>query len=212
MTTTATAVSAVLRIPLAQLRPGPNARGPLGDVTELAQSLLNLGQQEPILVTDTGNGDWQVLDGHRRLAAAHLAGLLHLDAVVRRDHGPARRLLQQLAMHAQRQAFDPIAEGRVCHTLMWEHNLSCEQIAAAAGKSTAWVRDRIALTYLRPDEQDAVAAGRMTLVQAKGIIAQRRAERDQRPAPANGRHPVTTAVAPRPHCPTCRCPGRGEAA
>lgn len=117
--------------------------------------------QKPLLVTPLDGDGWQILDGHRRHAAARQLGLPHLDAILRRDHGPAHRLQQQLAIHTQAAAFDPIAEAQALHVLMWQHNLDRGDIARAVGKSPGWVRDRVLLLQLEPAERDLVRAGRM---------------------------------------------------
>jgi ParB family chromosome partitioning protein len=205
-------LNAMLRIPLDQLHPGPNARGDLGDVSDLAVSIRAIGLQKPLLVTPLDGDGWQILDGHRRHAAARQLGLPHLDAILRRDHGPAHRLQQQLAIHTQAAAFDPIAEAQALHVLMWQHNLDRGDIARAVGKSPGWVRDRVLLLQLEPTERDLVRAGRMPLAAAlstiRGRLAERAGQRDRKwHATATGRG--HNQAADRPHCPTCRC-GRQE--
>lgn len=204
-------INALLRIPIEQLRPGRNARGEVGDVTELALSIKTLGMQKPLLVIDAGDA-FQVIDGHRRLAAARRLEHTHVDAVVRRD--PGERLLQlQLAMSAQSKTFDPIAEAKALHHLMFEQKLTREQIAAAVGKSPGWVRDRIALLRLKGDEQAAVATGQLSVAEATVRIRSRAGALDSpRPTPAPPqssprarRSPVQPT--PLPHCSTCRCEG-----
>ena len=82
MTGQPTPVGAVLRIPVDLIDPGPNARGAVGDVTELAASLRHLGQQLPVVVEPASGGRWRLIDGHRRHAAAR-------PGRARPGHGPA---------------------------------------------------------------------------------------------------------------------------
>lgn len=202
-------LSALLRIPLEQVEGGPNARGDVGDVTELAMSIRALGMQKPLLVCDLGEGRYQVLDGHRRLEAARALGLAHVDAVLRRDAGPALRIQQQLALHAQGKAFDPIAEARALSSLMFDHGMTREDIARVVGKSPGWVRDRIALLQLEGDEQESVRKGTTTVGTALTTIAVRRAFREGRAGwAARSEKAAVTATPParpEPHCLTCKC-------
>ncbi|MFV2094854.1 ParB/RepB/Spo0J family partition protein [Micromonospora sp. LOL_014] len=197
MTADPVAVSAVLRIPLDRIDPGPNLRTDLGDLTQLATSLRTIGQQQPVTVERPDDGRWQLVDGHRRHAAARKAGLTHLDAIVRPSLNAAHRDVIQLAIQAGSKRFDPIAEGQALHSLMFDAGMTREQIAAAVGRSPIWVRDRIALTHLEPDEVRQVRAGRLTVGEALLRLAGRRAERTgetaapQRPAPAPAAAPTS---------------------
>jgi ParB family transcriptional regulator, chromosome partitioning protein len=216
-TTTQCAAGTLLRIPLVQLVPGPNVRGrDLGDIDELALSLKVLGQLEPILVCDIGYDRYQIKEGYRRYRAAPKAELRTLLALVVDQADPATTIEQQLAMHTHSRDFDPMAQAAALHRLMFEHKRTREQISRALGKSPAWVRDRISLVHLKPNEQQAVAAGRMSVGQALGLLRIRRDERSGGTPPSTRTDtPAATAATTRTqtigaqHCPTCYC-GRGR--
>lgn len=195
-------VGAVLRIPVDLIDPGPNARGAVGvggDVTELAASLRHLGQQIPVVVEPATGGRWRLIDGHRRHAAARRAGVPHLDAVIRPTSDAVRRLLAQLAIQAGARRYDPMAESRACHTLMFEHGLTREQIARAVGRTPAWVRDRISLVHLEPDEIRQVETGRLSVAEALLRLRHRRQLRDGRASSRSGRRRRRTARTPKQH-------------
>jgi ParB family chromosome partitioning protein len=197
---------ALLRIPIDHVQPGPNARGNLGELGDLAKSIQALGLQKPLIVCELAADQYQILDGHRRHTAARMIGLTHVDAVLRRDHGPAARIQQQLAMHTHARAFDPIAEAKALHTLMFEHNMTREQIARAVGRSPIWVRNRVLLVHLNEEEQERVANGETSIDTALGILAARRAgyttPRERRKATKAA---TAAAVRTGKHCTTCRC-------
>lgn len=196
---------ALLRIPTHHVIPGPNARGDLGDLRDLAASLRALGLQKPLIVVRDGDR-YRLLDGHRRHAAAQLAGLPTVDAILRSDRGDQHRLVQQLALHTHARAFDPIAEARALHTLMFEHNMSRDQIAAAVGRPPMWVRNRIALVHLTADEQDKVTRGDLSTGEALRILAARRAGyTNPRQRKLATKAATQDAVKQGKHCTTCRC-------
>lgn len=207
-------VASLARVPIHQLVPGTNARGDdLGDISGLAASLKTLGQQTPLLVCERDDGRYEIIDGHRRHAAAQLLGLPHLDVVLRRTPEPVQRTLRQLAMHSHARAFDPIAEAHAIHQLMWRHEMTREQIAAAIGRSPAWVRDRVLLLQLDQEDQRRVSSSRIPLAQAivaaKGKLAERTGRHRPEPIrpprrPAAPAAPAAAATQTR-HCRTCRC-------
>lgn len=180
-TTTAVAHGQFLRIPVDHIEPGPNARGLIGDVTELAASLKAVGQLVPVLVEPLPDGRYQLLDGHRRHAAANQAGIAHLTAVVRHaDTNPVRRTVRQLSIQTHNRAFDPMAEARALHKLMFEEKVTREDLARMVGRTPGWVRDRISLVHLEPGEQRDVQAGRMSVSEALLRLKNRREIREGR--------------------------------
>jgi ParB/RepB/Spo0J family partition protein len=170
-------VGGVVELPLALVDPGPNRRGTLRDVDALATSIQRVGQCEPIAVTATGTGRYAVFDGHRRRAALNKLGRATVLAVVRRVSGEDRDLLQ-MAMHAQRLEFDPIAEATAIAHEMFDRpgaKRTREEIAEALGKSPSWVADRLQLLNLSPADQVAVAERRLSVTSALQLLRGRAA-------------------------------------
>jgi ParB family chromosome partitioning protein len=194
-------VTGVLRIPLHQLQHGPNVRGQRDGIEELAAQLLAFGQQQPITVIPLGADRYEVFDGNRRLAAASLAKLTHLDAITRDPPTPAERVEQQLLMGMSGRGLGPIDEARAMETLMFEHGRTREQIAARFGRSPGWVRDRLALLQLTEREQHDLARGALSLAEANLRLRLRRNGGDTAAV-------AVTAAARRKHekhCRTCTC-------
>ncbi len=185
MTVTATREAPPAVVPLSGLAaidvglvdPGDNRRGPIGDVTDLARSIAELGQLEPVTVYAKPDGRFEVFEGHRRHAAVLAVGAPKLLAVIRRrgDDGDPDHGLRQVAIHTQRRDFDPIAQARVLSDAMFERRRTREEIAQAIGRKPEWVRDRISLLTLKPGEQARVAAGELAVTRALEILRARRA-------------------------------------
>ena len=73
----------IRNIPIDQLHPHPqNPRKDLGDLSELAASIKASGIYQNLTVVP-GTYGYTVVIGHRRLAAAKLAGLTELPCIVR---------------------------------------------------------------------------------------------------------------------------------
>lgn len=104
----------IVDIPVSQLMPNPhNPRRDVGDVRELADSIRAQGIKQELLVTPSGDRDgrpmYRVVIGHRRLAAAKIAGL---DMVPCRVEGMTAREERELMLveNTQRVDLTPLEE------------------------------------------------------------------------------------------------------
>jgi ParB family chromosome partitioning protein len=172
-----------ISVPLAQLAPHPeNPRRDVGDVSELAASIAELGVLEPLIVLTAaayvaaaeadgvparpGPGITHVIVlGHRRAAGAGRAGLARVPAVVRDDLAGARALAAMIAENLHREALTPLAEAAGMAELArrgWRQR----RIAQEIGCSQAHVSKRMALLQLPAAARDALADGRLTVSDA----------------------------------------------
>lgn len=149
------------------LTPDPdNVRDDLGDLGELANSIRDVGILQPIVARRTGTR-LTIVMGHRRHAAARLAGLTHVPVVIRRtDMDPDDVLAAMLVENGQRLNLDPIEEARALARMKANEKLSDEAVADRIAKSQPYVSGRLALLNLTPDQQAAVRAGTLTLTRA----------------------------------------------
>lgn len=158
--------------PLASLRPNPlNPRGPVDPATveELAASIRAQGVLQPLLVTPDG----VIVAGHRRHAAAQLAGLAGVPVVVR-AMAEADQLSAMLTENIQRQALTPLAEARSYRRLVGEWQLSVAEVTRRVGVSVGLIRKRLDLFRLAPGVQalyDTADAPPATLVDVLLTVA-----------------------------------------
>lgn len=121
-------------------------------VVELAAHMKANGQQEPIVVRTTDDGEsWETLTGNRRRVAARLAGLEELRAEVRRDLDDDDDALRFcLSSQIQHEDLAPLEEADALFDLMFAMGprTSTAELASAIGKSEKHVRDRLALRGL----------------------------------------------------------------
>lgn len=76
-------VSQVVMLPIDTVVPNPaNPRKDVGDVTELAESIKAQGIRQNLLVVPMPAGMYMLVIGHRRHAAAKLAGLTEVPCVI----------------------------------------------------------------------------------------------------------------------------------
>lgn len=134
-----------------------NPRSKVGDVSELAASMKSLGVLQPVLVRAKADGRYELVFGHRRLAAAKLAGLAVIPADVRDFTGIQVREAQ-LVENVQRDGITALEEADAYAELAKLAGYTGDQVAKRVGKSRAWVYARMKLASLGPEGRRALAA------------------------------------------------------
>lgn len=128
----------------------PNPLNPRRDVNasgldELAESIRAQGVLQPLLVTPAG----VVVAGHRRLAAARMAGLEEVPVVIR-DLDTVQQQEIMLVENLQRQDLSPVEEARAYRRLL-EAGQTTAQLARRIGAPAARINARLVL--LKLDDQ-----------------------------------------------------------
>jgi ParB family chromosome partitioning protein len=162
-------------ISVAELHPSPNnPREQLNDIEGLAASIKEAGLIQPLVVQRIpGHPGYQVVAGHRRLAAVKKLGWDSVPCIMRRNMLPDEELLTMLIENGQRSGLDPIEEARAARKLA-AAGLTQSDIARRVGRSPNWVQQRLMLLNLPVEEQDAVRAGHSSLGHALGLIRNER--------------------------------------
>jgi ParB family transcriptional regulator, chromosome partitioning protein len=166
--------------PLTQLCANPrNPRDDLGDLAELA-SIADMQLQPAVVVTadayrtlypdDHITTRYVVINGCRRLAAAHKYGLSTLDIVVNDVIARDRVTLISAAIteNVDRQDFDVIEEARAVEALVAE----CGRADVAGQRlhrTEGWVSQRRALLKLAPELQSALRRGELAIRHARSL-------------------------------------------
>jgi ParB/RepB/Spo0J family partition protein len=134
-------------------------------LAELAQSLRTKGVLTPLLVRPWDVGvrrldTFQVLAGHQRLRAAHLAELREVPVIVRElDDDAALELM--IIDNLQRADVHPLDEASGYASLM-KSGYDVAHIAGRVGRSIKYVYDRVKLLELTPELQEHFLADRIT--------------------------------------------------
>ena len=130
------------------LHPHPdNPRKDLGDLTELADSIKVKGVlQNLTVVADKENGGYRIIIGHRRHAAAKLAGLNDLPCVIA-DMTPQEQFETMMVENVQRSDLT-VYEQAEGFQLMLDMGSSVEEVAKKTGFSETTIRSRLKLTRL----------------------------------------------------------------
>lgn len=123
-----------------------NPRKDLGDLTELADSIKQNGILQNLTVVPQEDGRYRALIGHRRLAAAKLAGLTEVPCViVEMDY---RDQLQTMLQENMQRSDLTVYEQAQGFQMMLDLGETVEKLAAASGFSQSTIRRRVKLLEL----------------------------------------------------------------
>jgi len=138
-------------------------------LTELSESIKQLGIIQPITVRKINENQFQLISGERRLRAAKLAGLDTIPAYVR-EANDQEMLEMALVENTHRQDLDPIEIAISYQRLIDECNLTQEQLSERVGKNRSTVANFLRLLKLNPEIQAGLRQGKITVGHARALI------------------------------------------
>lgn len=161
-----------VKVSLLRFEEGFNPREDMGDIDELARGLReskDRGRYIPPIEVRKKDGEYYVVNGHRRVTAAKKAGIKELDAVrVKTATGGDKLILALLGN--QGKPLMPVEEALAFKKLVEEHKVKAKDIARATGKSLVTVKQRLKLAEGDPDVLDAVAKGQVAAAMGSAIV------------------------------------------
>ena len=130
-----------------KLVPHPdNPRGELGDLTELAESIKTSGIMQNLVVVPNTEDTYTVIIGHRRTAAARIAGLTELPCVIT-EMTPTEQVSTMLLENMQRNDLTVYEQAQGMQMLL-DLGETQTSIAARTGLSNATVSRRLKIASL----------------------------------------------------------------
>lgn len=151
------------------------------EMNELCESIRRNGILSPILVRPVGNGEYEIISGHRRVFACRKIGLSFIPALVRSmtreeaimqmvDSNLHReRLLPSEKAFAYKMKLDAMKHPGKALSQDATRSDSAAEIGAQAGESRDMVFRYIRLTHLVPPLLDLVDVGRIALMPAERL-------------------------------------------
>jgi len=158
----------------------PNPRQPRSvfdpqSLEELASSIREVGLIQPLIVQQVPGTDsaqaprYQLITGERRWRAARLAGLQHLDVVVK-EATPQQMLELALVENIQRADLNPLEEAGAYLQLADEFGMTQEQIAERVGRSRVSVTNTMRLLRLPEGIRKAIIENQITEGHARALL------------------------------------------
>ena len=143
---------------------------------ELADSIREVGLIQPLIVQQLPTTDdpaqppgYQMITGERRWRAARLAGLQHVEVIVK-DATPQEMLELALIENIQRADLNPLEEANAYLQLAQEFNLTQERIAERVGRSRVSVTNTMRLLRLPEDVKAALLVEQISEGHARALL------------------------------------------
>jgi ParB family transcriptional regulator, chromosome partitioning protein len=159
-------------IPISEISPNesqPRTSWDLERMEELAQSIRANGLIQPITVTQSEPGKYQIVAGERRWRAARMAGLTEIPAMVRTIE-QNKRLELALIENIQREDLNPIETAAAFSQLIQQHQLSHEQVAERTGKDRSTITNFLRLLKLPKEVQEDLGRGDISMGHARALL------------------------------------------
>jgi ParB family chromosome partitioning protein len=159
-------------LPLASI--SPNRFQPRGHfdeeaLSQLADSIREVGVLQPVLVRPAADGEYELIAGERRWRAARRVGLQTIPALVR-ETDDAAALEQALVENVHRDNLNPLEEAAAYQQLIEDFGLTHDEVAARVGRSRATVTNTLRLMQLPPAIQKAVQEKKISNGHARALL------------------------------------------
>ena len=138
-------------------------------LAELADSIVQHGVLQPLLVRPLLGGGYQIVAGERRWRAARMAGVSEVPVVIR-DMSDHEVMELALIENLQREDLTPLEEAQGYQSLIDQYGMTQEEIARTVGKSRPAVANALRLLHLPEDLQELVAAGKLSAGHARTLL------------------------------------------
>jgi ParB family chromosome partitioning protein len=152
----------------------PNSRQPRTvfdeeAMTELIESIKEVGLLQPIVVRPLGGDAFELVMGERRWRAAQQAGKQKVPAIVREteDHDLLRDALLE---NLHRVQLNPLEEAAAYSQMLSDFGCTQEELSSRIKRSRPQISNTIRLLKLPPTVQRRVAAGVLSAGHAKAIL------------------------------------------
>ncbi len=137
---------------------------------ELAASIKEKGVLQPVIVSRTGDGTFNLIAGERRWRAAILAGMKKIPALIK-NVASKDSLEIALIENIQREDLNPIETAEAFNRLLKDFDLSQEELSVKVGKERATVANYLRLLKLPDEIKTMLYNGSLSMGHARALLA-----------------------------------------
>jgi ParB/RepB/Spo0J family partition protein len=150
---------------------GFNPRAEIDPVEQrrLEHSIEQRGILQPVLVDPRDDGDYVLVDGHRRIQAATKLGLMEIPISIRVSQDEGDNLIDAVVANQLHAHLNPLEEALACRRLL-ETRLNRKEVAAKLEMTQATVKERLAILELPDELWPKVASGHIPLLAVKALV------------------------------------------
>lgn len=139
------------------------------ELESLVSSVKQYGILQPLLVSDLGGGNYELIAGERRLRAAKIAGFKNVPVILKSANAQ-KKLEIALIENLHREDLNPIEEATAYKELVSEFGLKHESIAKKMGKSRPQITNIMRLLNLPENIQAAIRDKRIPASSARALV------------------------------------------
>lgn len=147
----------------------PRRRFEESALSELSDSIRELGVLQPILVRPASSGGFELIAGERRWRAARRAGLTEIPAVIRSVTDLAS-LEEAIVENLHRSDLNAIEEANAYQQLVDDFSMTQDEVAQRVGRSRSAVANTLRLLQLPGSVQRLVMTGRLSAGHARAVL------------------------------------------
>jgi len=138
-----------------------------GPVSELAQSISEIGLLQPIILRADGQR-YEIIAGHRRFLAHKSLGLTSIKALIK-NMSDQDAIIARATENLSRVDLTPMEEAAIYADLINVHKMSFEQIGQKMGRTAGTIKRRMDLLKMPPSLQQAVHKGQVSMSAAEEL-------------------------------------------
>jgi ParB family chromosome partitioning protein len=151
-------------------RTQPRTRFDDATLSELAQSIKDIGMLEPILVRKRAQGGYEIIAGERRWRAAQRAGLHEVPVFVR-ELAEGKAFEAALVENLQREDLNPIETARAFARLLDEHAHTQDSVAQLIGKDRSTIANALRLLKLPEPVMDLIESKELSEGHGRALLS-----------------------------------------
>jgi len=136
-------------------------------VTELAQSISEIGLLQPIVLREDGQR-YEIIAGHRRYLAHKQLEVTTIKSIVK-TMSDQDAIIARASENLARVDLTPMEEATIYSDLVNVHEMTLEQIGQKMGKTPGTIKRRLDLLKMPPALQQAVHKGQISMSAAEEL-------------------------------------------
>lgn len=164
--------SKVLYLPITSIRPNPYQPRQEMDpdaLSDLCDSIKCYGLMQPVVVRQINSREFELVAGERRLRACRMAQLNEIPAIVVRVGGTDSAVMA-LIENIQRENLGYIEEAEAFCSLISDHGITQEELAARLGKNQSTIANKIRLLKLSPEIRQILKENNLSERHARAVL------------------------------------------
>ncbi len=141
-----------------------------GALQELADSIVQHGVLQPLLVRPLPAGGYQLVAGERRWRASRIAGLKEVPVVIK-ELSDIETMEIAIIENLQREDLNPIEEAEGLQALIDRCGFTQEDVAVSVGKSRPAIANSLRLLKLPQEVRDMTRKGEISAGHARALLS-----------------------------------------